>query len=99
METLLVSPTSTQEATARDLAIEVRTGKTTSEALVDAALARAKQVEALNAFVTLDAQGARAAARRVDAAVKTGESAQLLDMPLLGVPLVVIVLLYLINAL
>jgi indoleacetamide hydrolase len=89
MESLLVSSTSAQEVTARDLAVEVRTGKTTSEALVDAALARAKQVEALNAFVTLDAQGARAAARRVDAAAKTHESAPLSDMPLLGVPLVV----------
>lgn len=70
--------------TAADSARAVCAGRARSEALVSAALARAKDVSALNAFITLDEQGALAAAKRTDAAPKSARC-----KPLAGVPVVV----------
>ncbi len=70
--------------TAVDSARAVCAGRARSEALVSAALARAKDVSALNAFITLDEQGALAAAKRTDAAPKSARC-----KPLAGVPVVV----------
>jgi Asp-tRNA(Asn)/Glu-tRNA(Gln) amidotransferase A subunit family amidase len=85
---MTISSTSGQDATARELAAQIRAGTTTSEALVIAALARAKQTEASNAFVTLDEKGALEAARHVDAQQKTPLSPPH-ALPLLGVPIVI----------
>ena len=60
-------------------------GKVTSEALVTAALSRAKALAELNAFITLDDNGALAAAKQADAARKSGARCR----PLEGVPIVV----------
>ena len=60
-------------------------GKYTSEALVTAALSRAKALAEHNAFITLDDNGALAAAKQADAARKSGARCR----PLEGVPIVV----------
>ena len=60
-------------------------GKVTSEAMVTAALSRAKALSELNAFITLDDNGALAAAKQADAARKSGARCR----PLEGVPIVV----------
>ena len=60
-------------------------GKVTSEALVTAALSRAKALAELNVFITLDDYGALAAAKQADAARKSGARCR----PLEGVPIVV----------
>ncbi len=72
--------------TAAEAARQVCKGQATSEALVTAALARAKAVSALNAFVVLDEAGALAGARQVDASRGAHPKA---CAPLLGVPIVV----------
>lgn len=72
-----------QSETAGQLARDVCAGKVSSEQLVAAAIARAKERAELNAFITLDEPGARAAAKRADAA--KGKSCK----PLHGVPIVV----------
>lgn len=59
--------------------------KVTSEALVSAALSRAKALAELNAFITLDERGALAAAKQADAARKNGSRCR----PMEGVPIVV----------
>jgi mandelamide amidase len=66
---------------------DICAGKLKSEALVGAALGRAKERADLNAFVTLDEAGALAAARQIDAAVarSRGQGCK----PLTGVPIVV----------
>jgi len=69
--------------TAGDIARDVCAGKASSAALVAAALAKAKERAALNAFVTLDEAGATAAAKRADAA--KGKRCK----PLQGVPIVI----------
>jgi indoleacetamide hydrolase len=71
------------QPTATDLARAVCSGKTRSEALVSAALARAKERAELNAFITLDEAGALAASRRADASKGQG------CKPLQGVPIVI----------
>ena len=68
---------------AAQAARDVCAGKLKSEALVSAAIARAKERAELNAFITLDEAGAIAAARKVDAA--KGRPCK----PLTGVPIVV----------
>lgn len=60
-------------------------GSLSAEALVGACIARAQARPELNVFVTLDVEGALAAARRVDAARARGETLP----PLAGIPLVV----------
>jgi Asp-tRNA(Asn)/Glu-tRNA(Gln) amidotransferase A subunit family amidase len=74
-------------ADAAQAARDVCAGKLKSEALVSAALARAKERADLNAFVTLDESGALAAARQIDAVVarSRGQGCK----PLTGVPIVV----------
>lgn len=69
--------------TAAASAREVCAGRVKSEALVDAALQRARAVAPLNAFVTLDDAGALKAARAQDA--RRGKGCG----PLAGVPIVV----------
>ena len=76
----------TPAATATDLARQVCKGEVKSETLVADAIARAKAVSALNAFVTLDEAGALAMARQVDAARAAHPKA---CGPLMGVPIVV----------
>jgi indoleacetamide hydrolase len=74
-------------ADAAQAARDVCAGKLKSEALVSAALARAKERAELNAFITLDEAGALAAARQVDAVLarSRGQGCRLLT----GVPIVV----------
>jgi mandelamide amidase len=69
-----------------DAARQVCKQQTSSTALVSAALARAREVAALNAFITLDEAGALATARQVDAAHAKHPKA---CSPLMGVPIVV----------
>jgi mandelamide amidase len=74
-------------ADAAQAARDICAGKLKSEALVSAALARAKERADLNAFITLDESGALAAARQVDAVIakSRGQGCK----PLAGVPIVV----------
>ena len=72
-------------ATAGEAAAQICAGRLSSEALVKAALARAREVAALNAFITLDETGALAAAKKADAAAAAKKSCGLLS----GVPIVV----------
>jgi len=60
-------------------------GSLSSEALVSAYLERARAHAALNIFITLDGEGALAAARAVDAARRAGQPLG----PLAGIPVVV----------
>lgn len=71
---------------ARAVAAEVRTGRRRAVDVVDEALERAAEVqERTNAFVSIDVEGSRAAARAVDEAVARGED----PGPLAGVPIAV----------
>lgn len=70
--------------TAAQAAADLCAGKYTSEALVGAALARAKARADLNAFITLDEAGALKAARESDSTRKPGRC-----KPLDGVPVVI----------
>lgn len=73
-------------ASLAEAARQVCRGEVKSETLVSDAVARAKAVAALNAFVTIDEAGALAAARRVDSA----RPARQRSCPaLLGVPIVI----------
>ena len=63
-------------------AAQVCAGKVKSEALVTAALARAKAVAPLNVFVTLDEAGALAAAKALDAGPKAKRCAALAGVPI-----------------
>jgi Asp-tRNA(Asn)/Glu-tRNA(Gln) amidotransferase A subunit family amidase len=84
---LLVGPAfAAPPASVQEAAQQVCKGQATSESLVQAAVARAKAVTALNAFVTLDEAGALATAREVD---KLHGSQPKSCLPLLGVPIVV----------
>ena len=85
---LLLPGASPAQQSAGDAARDVCAGKVTSEKLVAAALARAKETSALNAFITLDERGALAAARRVDAAQQMSDKKRACG-PLAGVPIVV----------
>ncbi|HEU5293679.1 MAG TPA: indoleacetamide hydrolase [Burkholderiaceae bacterium] len=71
-------------SSAANAAEDVCAGKLSSEQLVSAALARAKERADLNAFVTLDEAGALAAAKRIDASKGHPRC-----RPLAGVPIVV----------
>ncbi len=71
--------------TAAQAAADICAGKLTSEALVSAAIERAKARPDLNALITLDEAGAMKAAKAVDAARKRGAKCK----PLEGVPVVV----------
>jgi len=68
-----------------DAAILIREGLVTSAELTRAYIARADANPGLNAYITLDRDGAMAAARRADAEVVARKSLK----PLHGVPLVV----------
>ncbi len=70
--------------TASQAAADICAGKYTSEALVGAALERAKTRADLNAFITLDEAGALKAAKAADAVRKRGAC-----KPLDGVPVVI----------
>ena len=74
-----------EQLTASQAAAAICSGRTTSEALVRAALDRARARTQLNAFVTLDEAGALAAARQADARRASGAPC----LPLQGVPIVV----------
>ncbi len=69
----------------RAMAAAVRTGEETSAELVRKAVERAEETADLNAFITLDRDGARAAAEKADAALAAGKQTG----PLHGVPIVV----------
>ncbi|HEX7045866.1 MAG TPA: indoleacetamide hydrolase [Burkholderiales bacterium] len=73
------------ELTASEAAARICAGTLRSEALVEAYIARAKAKPHLNAFVTLDADGARRAAAEVDARRARGGPCR----PLEGVPVVI----------
>ena len=73
------------ELSASDAAAAIRAGKLHSEDLVRALIAKAKAGSNLNAFITLDEQGALKAAQAADAAVKAGTAKGALH----GVPLAV----------
>jgi mandelamide amidase len=68
-----------------ELAQMVRKGKITARALVEEALEKATAAAALNAFITLDSEGAVSDAGVVDAMVANGE----VPGPLAGVPIAV----------
>jgi Asp-tRNA(Asn)/Glu-tRNA(Gln) amidotransferase A subunit family amidase len=72
------------QPTATQAAADLCAGKITSKALTSAALARAKALPNLNAFITLDEAGAMKAAEAFDASRKKGAC-----KPLGGVPVVV----------
>lgn len=59
-------------ADATDYARKAASGETTAAQIVEDALARAEEKKALNAFITIDADGARAAAAEADAASEHG---------------------------
>lgn len=67
---------------ARAAAAQVCAGKLKSEALVAAAIERARAVAAHNVFVTLDEAGALAAARALDAAPKARRCRALAGVPI-----------------
>ena len=70
--------------TALQMAEKLRAGEITSEQLTRAHLDRIEQVNGvLNAFLVVDAEGALAAAKEVDAARAAGEELH----PLAGVPI------------
>jgi Asp-tRNA(Asn)/Glu-tRNA(Gln) amidotransferase A subunit family amidase len=71
--------------TAVEAAAAIRNGTVTSRALVDALIARAEANRDMNAFITLDAARARAAADRADAAAAARATLGALH----GVPIVV----------
>lgn len=71
--------------TASEAAAEIRKGEITSEALTKALIDKAKAGKSLNAFITLDEEGALKAAKAADAAAK----AKRWKGPLHGVPLVI----------
>ena len=73
------------QLTAQQAAADLCGGKVTSQALVSAALARAKTKANLNAFITLDEAGAMKAAAAFDTTHKKGQPCK----PLGGVPVVV----------
>ena len=75
--------------TASQAAADLCAGKYSSEALVAAALARAKSRADLNAFITLDEAGALKAAKAADAARKGRGGKQGACKPLAGVPVVI----------
>ncbi len=71
--------------TATEAAAQIRRGEITSERLTRALLERAKAGKSLNAFITLDEEGALKAARAADDAAK----ARKWQGPLHGVPVVI----------
>ncbi len=72
--------------TALECAHDVATGTVSAEEIVHSALARAEEARAhFNAFLTIDHEGARAAARAVDAARARGHALG----PLAGVPVAI----------
>jgi mandelamide amidase len=70
---------------ASEAAAKIRRGEITSEALTRALIDKAKAGKSLNAFITLDEEGALKAAKTADAAAK----AKKWKGPLHGVPLVI----------
>ena len=70
---------------AYEIADDVRARRVSAEEVVRAALARAEEVEALNAFVTVAGEEAVKRARSLDVALSAGEDVG----PLAGVPVVV----------
>jgi mandelamide amidase len=70
---------------AADIVAAIREKHTTATEVVQTALARAEQMKHLNTIITLNAENALAAARKVDAAVAAGQSLP----PLAGLPIVV----------
>jgi mandelamide amidase len=69
----------------RDAAAAIRAGEITAEALAETLLARCAAAAALNAFITLDPDAVRAAARQADIQRQRGERLG----PLHGVPLAI----------
>ena len=73
-----------RRTTVAELAADVAARRTSARELVEAALARIEEVDArVNAFVALDADGARAQADALDARLATGEDVG----PLTGIPI------------
>jgi Asp-tRNA(Asn)/Glu-tRNA(Gln) amidotransferase A subunit family amidase len=89
MAAMVASTTTLAQAPAdvAQAASDVCAGKLKSEALVSAAIARAKERIDLNAFVTLDEAGALSAAKQIDAVLarSRGQGCR----PLTGVPIVI----------
>lgn len=77
--------TSAEAVTVVDAARMIQAGQITSEELTLAYIERADNSQHLNAFITLDREGALAAARQADAELAAGR----IKGPLHGVPLVV----------
>lgn len=73
------------EMSAGQAARAIASGDTTSAALVETLLERIAAAKSGNAFIAIDAQGAREGARDADAAMARGEAAG----PLHGVPIVI----------
>lgn len=79
------APTDLTELSATDAAAMIRAGSVRNEYLVSALIAKANARSNLNAFITLDEQGALKAAQAADAAVKAGTAKGALH----GVPLAI----------
>jgi mandelamide amidase len=73
------------ELSATEIVGGITSGAFTATDVVEAALEAAERTKSLNAFITVDEDGARAAAAAVDEAIAAGEPVG----PLAGVPLVV----------
>jgi mandelamide amidase len=71
--------------TAASIVAAIREKRLTATDAVKAALARAEQMKHLNAIITLNADGALAAAKKIDAMVASGQPLP----PLAGLPIVV----------
>src|ERR1700751_4918673 len=88
---VLPTPSSAENApdlnrlTAQQAVADICAHRTTSQALVSAALARARTQANLNAFITLDETGAMKAAAAFDASHRRGKDCKLLG----GLPVVV----------
>jgi mandelamide amidase len=79
------APVELTELGAADTVSGIRAGTLRAEACVRTLLERAERLKDLNAFITLDAAGAIAAARAIDAARAAGHALP----PLAGLPIVV----------
>ena len=74
-----------QAMTSSEVVAAIRSGRMSAEAYMTSRLERAERLKDLNAFIVLDAAGAIAAARRVDAQRAAGTALP----PLAGLPIVV----------
>ena len=76
------NPEKLREMSALEMALAIRFGLVRSEDLVDALIAQIKAHPELNAFITLNEEGARARAKELDAALPLHARGPLHDVPI-----------------